>query len=158
MCTVTVLIGGKPEEVARLHVAAVKRDRLLERGLRVRGDDPVGGEHQRLAERSFAFSRVAIEAKRIAPRPHRVLEAPEPRIDRRDHLPAATILRIAREMRLHLRNEAVDGLRAAGSDKARRKRLIRQLGRAERKVKSGGTERQHDERDDRDDPPPPSLC
>src|SRR4029450_2124718 len=56
---IAVLLGCKPQEVARLHTVCIECDRLFERSLRLRRHDPVGGEHQRLAERRFAFSRGA---------------------------------------------------------------------------------------------------
>jgi hypothetical protein len=83
------------------------------------------------------------------------LETPEPQIDWRDHFPTAAIVGIALEMRLDLRNQTVRRLIAAGGREPWGERLVRQERRAERKIESRGTERQHDERHDRHGPAPP---
>src|SRR4029077_19220504 len=121
---IAVLLGCKPEKVARLHSVRIECDRPFERSLSLRRHDPIGGEYQRLAERSLALRRRAIEPKCIAPRPHRVIETPEPDIDRRDHLPAASVVRIALKMGLHRCNQSIDRLIGAGSGKTRGERPV----------------------------------
>src|SRR5262249_57480771 len=86
----------------------------------------------------------------------RVIETPEPQIDRRDHLPAASVVGIALEMRLHLCDQSVDRLIAAGGSKTRGERLIRQQRGPEREIKSCGADGQQHKRHDRDRTAPPS--
>ena len=104
----------------------IERDRPFERRFRRSRDNPVGGEHQRFPQSSFALGGNAVEPQCIAPRLDRLIEATESQIDWRDDFPAAPVLRMALKMVLHLRNQPIDRGTAVGSGKARRKRLIRQ--------------------------------
>ena len=95
-----VLLGGKPEEIARPDVARIEAKRALERRLGLGGDDAVLRAGQRLAEIGLALRRSGRAAAAHSPRLHRVVVAPKPHIDRPEHLPAAAILRILLQMRL----------------------------------------------------------
>ena len=123
---IAILLGGKPKEIARLHIAAIEGKRMLERGLRFRRHHAIGGKNQRFAKRGLTFGCVAIETKGVTSRAHCFVEAAEPQIDRCDHLPAASILRIALEMHLHLCNETGERAAATRSSKSLAERLVRQ--------------------------------
>ena len=109
---VAVLLVGKTEEIARLRLVRIAGDGALESLLGLIGHDAIGGGDQRLAEIGFARRAVAVERDRLAPRHDRVVEAAEPQIDRRDHLPAGAVIGIARKMRLDLADKARDRLAA----------------------------------------------
>jgi hypothetical protein len=96
------------EEETRLVVLRVVRQRALERRLGSRGDDAVRLRHQRLAEIGLAIGARAIEAQRIAPRLHGIVEPLEPHVDRRRHLPAAAVSGFLLQMRFDLRNQPVE--------------------------------------------------
>src|SRR6185295_10207777 len=122
---------------ACLDVRRVARERALKSRLGLVGDDAVRGSEQRLGEIGLAVGVGAIETQRVAARLHGIVEAAEPQIDWRHHLPAAAILGIAREMRLDLRNEAFERAVLRRRIGAARKWLARKLWRAEREIGCG---------------------
>src|SRR4051794_36687671 len=123
-----VLLGRNAEEIPRLDVPAIELDGARKRLLGLRSDLAVTRRDQSFAEPSLPLRGFAVERKRVAPRFDGIVDAANPQIDRRNHLPAATIVRIASEMALDLRNHPVDRLARV----ARSERLTRQARRAER--------------------------
>src|SRR5262249_62259948 len=95
-----VLLGRNAEEVARLDVPAIELDGARERVPGFRRELAITRRHQRLTEPRLALRRLAAEGKCIAPRFNGIFDASKPQIDRRDHLPAAAVVRIASEMAL----------------------------------------------------------
>ena len=85
-------------------------------------------------EAGFARAAGAVESDGVAIGGHRVAVAPQSRRDRRQHVPAAPVVGIGREMRLCLRHEFVD--RAVGRIllQTRGERLRRQVGRSYRRL------------------------
>ena len=102
--------------------------RPLERSLGLRRHDPVGGGDLRLTVVGLARRTCTVEPQRIAPRLHRILIATEPHVDRRDDVPATTILRIALQMGLDLRDQAVDRAGLGRRTQARSERCAGKIG------------------------------
>ena len=86
-----VLLGGNAKEIAGLGLVSVHRQRTLELGLGLAGNDAAGGRDQRLAEIGAALGTVAGIGNGIAPGAHGIVIATEPRQHRRQHGPATAI-------------------------------------------------------------------
>ena len=153
-----VLLGGEPQEIARLDLVGVHRTRALELGLGLAGDDAAGGCRQRLAEIGAALGTVAAIGDRVAPGPDRIVVAAEPRKHRRQHGPAAAVGRIVLQMRLDLGNQIVERLGGIGRTRARGKRKIAELRRSQRQINRDRRQRQADQRDDGGDAAQPVLA
>jgi len=90
----------------------------------------------------------------IAPRLHRIGEATEAQIDRRDDLPAAGIVRIGLQVRLDLRHQMVNRL-ILNVGGTRRQRLAGQLRRSNLEIERSRADRQDHERHGGDHAPVP---
>ena len=104
----------------------------------------------------MAFGASAVERKRVAPRLYRIIEAAHAQIDRRNHFPAAALVRILREVRLDLRHHLRDRLPLLR--RARRQRLAGQRRRADREIERDRADRQQHQRRDRNRPPSPVVA
>ena len=125
-------------------------ERALECRLRLGGDDAVRFGEQRLAEIGLAVGARAVDAQRVAPRFHGIVETPKPHVNGADDLPATPIVRILLQMGLDIRNQPVERAILQGRRIAAGKRLTGQLRRAEGEIKAGCDERhRHKSRDGR---------
>jgi hypothetical protein len=102
------LLRRDAKEEARLGVGRVKGERAIERLLRFRGHDPVCRIDNSFAEISLALRIDTADPQHVAAGLHRVVETAKPGIDRRQHLPAARILRVFFKMRFDARNQFDD--------------------------------------------------
>ena len=121
------------------------RSRALKSGLGIGGDDAVGQRHQRFPVIGFAHGVGTVEMQRIAARLHGLLETAKPHVDRRDHLPAAAVARIALKVGFDLRHQCIDRSCFRRRRKSCRKRRAGKLRRADCKIKRENTERQRDQ-------------
>ena len=85
-------------------------DRAFEQTLGFGGDYAVRCGRKRLAEIGLARCGRTVERQRFAPGRDRIVEATEPHVDRRKHLPAGTVIGIARKVGLDLTDKCCDRL------------------------------------------------
>ena len=93
-------------------------ERPLEGGLGVRGDLAAGDGGNGFAEPGFAGRRRAEQLDRLLICHDGIVVAADPQIDRRQHVPAAAVIRKLLKMRLGARDQLVDRL-FAGSTASR---------------------------------------
>src|SRR5262252_1488661 len=131
---ISILLSGKAQIEHRLEVICLQRRSAFERRFGIGRDDPAGRGCQCLAEINLAFGRCTQEAQCTASRFDGVIITLKPHVDRRQHLPTPSIVRILFEMSLDPRNEGSDGrglavLRIAAGD-----RLAGQIRRSQQRV------------------------
>ena len=146
LVAIPVLLGGLREIEARLHRRRIERQRLLEGGAGVRGDDAVLRADERLAVGGEAGGRLAQEADRGGVGFRAILEAAGAQIDRCDDFPAASVLRMRRKMRLDPRERGGEIHLLLALLHARGERLRGKLRRAVGAVERKREERHHRKR------------
>ncbi len=143
-----ILIGRHAHVEARHDVLGVLRQRTLESGFGLAGDDAIGGGHHGLAEIGLALGIAAVQADDIAPGPDRIVKTAEAHIDRRQHLPGAAIFGVARDVIFHLRDHIFDLAGLALRLRPARQRGARQIRRTQHQVEREGANRQQDKTGD----------
>src|ERR1700738_5179235 len=155
LLSVIILLRREPDEVSCLDLSGIGSQCPVECRLGFLGHDSICSKHKGLAQGSLAFCIRTVEAQRIAPRCHRILETAQPHVNRRYQLPTTTIIGCFSEMLFHLRDEAVDRLTAARCNDPGTQGLVRKAGRPQCKVGPRSTDRQQgqDSRCDHAAPP-----
>ena len=118
-----ILIGRHAHVEARHNVLLVERQRTVEGGFGLGGDDAIGGGHNGLAVVGLALGVAAVKGDHIAPGSGRIVKTANAHIDRRQHFPGAAIPWIARQVILHLGDQVLDIARIACRLRACRQRF-----------------------------------
>ena len=146
---VAILLGRKRQVVARFRRRGIEGCGSLEGRAGVGRDGAAVRRHQRLAVVGQAGRILAEEPQGGRVGFGGIIGPPGAGVHRRDDLPAASVVRMLRQMRLHARDRGRHVERLRIGFKPRGQRLARQVGRAESAVsrkRQKGNRRERDRR------------
>jgi hypothetical protein len=139
-----VLFLGDGDENARLEQRSVAGQRLLEDLARVLGDEAVIGEHKRLALAREKLGRRTEQLDRARVGLGRVAVAARAKINRRDRLPALSLVGMRAQARFDPCDQRIDVLLVRRIVETRGERLVGKAGRAVGEIEAERKQREHD--------------